>query len=209
MTIERGDEELIVVPTAALRELGPAPGFVPEIERFVRVAFQPGVARGMARSRAEEDPRYKQLVAYVVLRHQDRIFHYQRSQRAGEQRLAGRRSLGVGGHVNAEDWRDGGGWNALTRGITRELIEEVDLAQIPQVTYLGVIDDDADPVSRVHLGIVALASLDAASVRLRDPTLQDARFDPVDVIRARLDDFEGWSRGCLPWVTQMIGARSP
>lgn len=198
------EEELIVVPTEILRALGPAPGFVPEIQRIVEVAFQPGVARGMPRARAEEDPRYKQLVAYVVLRYQDRIFHYQRSGRVGEQRLAGRRSLGVGGHLNAQDWRPGGGWDALARGITRELTEEVDLAVIPPVTYLGVIDDDSDPVSRVHLGIVALADLDAASVSLRDPTLQDARFDPVETMRARLGDFEGWSRWCLPALARKI-----
>lgn len=194
------EERVIVVPTATLRASGPAPGFDPDPARLTSIALKPGVARAMPRSLAEADPRYKQLVAYVVLRCQGQIFHYLRSAHVGEARLAGRRSLGVGGHVNATDWKAGAGWEGLARGLARELDEEVELTTRPTIQYVGFIDDDQEPVSRVHLGVVALAELASPRVRLRDATLRDGRFDDPAAIFARRDEFEGWSQLCLSWL---------
>src|SRR5439155_24195504 len=98
-----GDEMLVVIPVERLRSVSAAIGFNPEVAPILAELFQAGATDTMPRSAAELDPRYKQLVAYVALRWQGKFFHYLRTSRVGEQRLAGRRSIGVGGHLNAAD----------------------------------------------------------------------------------------------------------
>ena len=79
---------------------------------------------------SEEDESFRQIIPYVVLRSPGRIFSYARTARAGERRLHGLRSVGVGGHVNPEDLPDGlpglvaAPEPALVAAAGRELAEE-------------------------------------------------------------------------------------
>lgn len=198
-----GDERLIVVPVDALRAAGLAQGFDPSPDSILAAAFQPGIARVMPRSAAEADPRFKQLVCYVILRHGGQVFHYRRSAGVGERRLAGLRSLGVGGHLNAGDAGSRIDLASTGRAIRRELDEEVCLTEEPSVRYLGVINDDSQPVGRVHLGIVALAELCEPRVHLRDSALTDGRFDPPEALGDRAESFETWSQLCLPTLVSL------
>ncbi|MGH2457496.1 MAG: phosphoesterase [Chloroflexota bacterium] len=193
-----GDELLIVVPVEPLRAAKLGQGFDPSPEPILAAALQPGVARVMPRALAERDPRFKQIVAYVILRHRGRIFHYRRSSAVGERRLAGLRSLGVGGHLNQGDVQDSLDLASLRRAIHRELGEELVLAEQPAIHWFGMINDDSTEVGKVHVGLVAVADLRGSDARLRDPTLVDGRFDLVPRIVAQADDFESWSRLCLP-----------
>jgi predicted NUDIX family phosphoesterase len=198
MSTERADEEHVIVLSAEqVRALDLTPGFDRRPERLIAALAASGVTRALPRSVAESDPRFRQLVAYVVLRHGDRVFHYRRSARAGEPRLAGRRSLGVGGHLNADDLASGDAATGLARAIQRELDEEVVLPHPPAVRYLGVVHDDTSAVSAVHLGLVAVVELTAPSVQPRDPTLIEPRFDRLDDLVAQSPDFETWSQWCL------------
>ena len=52
---------------------------------------------------AENDPGYKQIIPYVVLRRGDKIFMTRRLKKGGEARLHGLMSIGVGGHINPVD----------------------------------------------------------------------------------------------------------
>jgi predicted NUDIX family phosphoesterase len=167
-------------------------------------AFAPGAARPLARSLAEVEETYKQLVCYVVLIYGCEIFHYQRSPRGGETRLAGLRSIGVGGHVNLGDGDQLSGRSTLVRGIRRELTEEVKLPVEPAIDLIGVINDDSNEVGRVHLGIVATAHISSRSVELRDSALIDGRFDPVETLIANQTEFETWSRLCLPTFARLM-----
>ncbi|HLH73179.1 MAG TPA: phosphoesterase [Chloroflexota bacterium] len=197
----RGDEKLVVIAADFLRAIDLKQGFDPNAERVLEAVFTPGVASFLARSLAENDPRYKQIICYVILRAGRSIFHYQRSSRAGESRLAGLRSLGVGGHLNADDAKDQVGRQWLDRAIQRELQEEVELTEAAQeirIRYVGIINDDTSEVGQVHVGIVAVADLIAPAVRLSDTTLHDGRFNlPEDLIK-RSTEFETWSQLCLP-----------
>lgn len=192
------EEPLIVVPVEQLRLANLGQGFDPSPDAILTAALRPGVARVMSRSLAETDSRYKQIIAYVVLRHVDRVFHYRRSSAVGEPRLAGLRSVGVGGHLNADDVAGVVDVGSLRRAIRRELTEEVDLAEQPSVRFIGVINDDSTDVGKVHVGLVALADLRSTTVNLRDPTLRDGRFDSVSQLIELADSFETWSRLCFP-----------
>ena len=74
----------MIVPTERLRSVHPGSGFDASPQHVLDLIFQPGATRTLRRSLAEEDPRYKQLVAYVAFRWQGQIFHYLRSPRVGE-----------------------------------------------------------------------------------------------------------------------------
>ncbi len=197
------DERLIVVPVHHLRAANLAQGFDPMPEPILTAIFAPRVARVMPRSVAEADPRFKQIVCYVILRSRGLIFHYLRSAGAGERRLAGRRSLGVGGHLNADDANGALDQQGLQRAIQRELNEEVALGDVPSIRYLGIINDDSTEVGRVHLGLVALADLPRPDARLRDATLLDGRFDPPEELAVQAAAFETWSQLCLPALVNL------
>ena len=74
---------------------------------------------------AENDPGYKQIIPYVVLRRGDEIFMTRRLKKGGEARLHGLMSIGVGGHINPVDDIDRE--SVLLRGLERELDEEVEI----------------------------------------------------------------------------------
>lgn len=51
------------------------------------------------RKQLEENLNFKQIIPYFVFRDfNGRVFHYQRTSQVGEQRLAGKVSIGIGGH---------------------------------------------------------------------------------------------------------------
>lgn len=99
------------------------------------------------RYEAELDPSFKQVIPYVVIRHQDKVFCTHRLN-GGDARLAGGYSIGTGGHIdNAESIYD---------GMYRELREEVGIRETDIMGYSinGFILDNSSAVNSVHLGIV-------------------------------------------------------
>lgn len=101
----------------------------------------------MLRCEAELDPEFKQVIMYVILRHQDKVFCTHRLN-GGDARLAGGYSIGTGGHTdNGETIYD---------AMYRELTEEVGLKQDQIMAYgvNGFILDESTAVNSVHLGIV-------------------------------------------------------
>jgi predicted NUDIX family phosphoesterase len=203
------DEELVVVPVDALQAAGLTNGFDHNPERILAAAFAPGVARPLRRGLAEVDERYKQVICYVVLLYGHTVFHYRRSSQVGESRLAGLRSLGIGGHVNVFDGIDGDARSGLRRAIRRELSEEVTLDHEPELTIVGIINDDSNPVGRVHLGLVAFGQSRNVNVELRDATLTDGRFDRIVDVESRGTEFESWSRLCFPAIRQVSSSAAP
>jgi len=133
----------------------------------------------------ERTPLYKQLCVYVVVRAPTghTLVYRRRGKGEGEQRLAGKYSLGVGGHVEYRDLTtaaatagDDGDFDnvpgnsfMLSRGAltltlgaaaTRELREELalddqEIAVTGRLTFDGMIYSNADKVGEVHLGILA------------------------------------------------------
>ena len=194
------DEIVIVVPVARLGAIGTRAGFDANPERTLDGIFEPGVARGLARSRAEVDPAYKQLVGYVILRHGDQVFHYLRLRSGGEARLAGRRSIGLGGHLNVGDVAERIDRASLERSVRRELDEEVELDPGSDLSYVGILNDDETEVGRVHLGVVIALKVATSRVSLRDQSLADGRFDLIATLLSRSGQFEGWSTLCFPWL---------
>ena len=106
--------------------------------------------RYLERAAAEEDPGFKQLIPYVVVRDGDAVFLMQRTDAGGDARLHGKASIGVGGHLNPVDE----GEDALMAGLRREWAEEVEASWVPEFRLVGLLNDDSNPVGSVHLGVV-------------------------------------------------------
>lgn len=112
-----------------------------------------GALRFSRRGPLERDPSQKQLIPYVVITREEQVFVMERMPRGAEERLHGKLSCGVGGHLLRADQRDE---ELVIAGMLRELHEEVSITPAPShaPVYRGLINDDSDEVGRVHLGVV-------------------------------------------------------
>ena len=116
----------------------------------------------------EQNEAFGQLLPYVVLYsfHEGelRFFTYQRGKGVGESRLAGNFSIGIGGHVDLEDIQSKNSvidvLGTINNAMAREVEEEIKFSDglgnelKPQLkpVFFGVINDETDPVGRVHYG---------------------------------------------------------
>ena len=57
----------------------------------------------LPRSRAEQDPAFKQIIPYIVFTFEGTILRYVRGAKSGEKRLVDKASIGIGGHINDSD----------------------------------------------------------------------------------------------------------
>lgn len=189
------NEEVLVVPTAALREAGLFQGLSDRVEHYLPRLLRPELLRYLPRAQAEDDPTHKQLIPYIVLRHGGRVFHYLRGGAGGEKRLHAKRSIGIGGHIASTDGAIEQG--AYRTGMLRELAEEVEIAGPYRERCVGLINDDSTPVGQVHLGIVHVLDLDDPQVASREAALAEGAFAPLAQLREMSEAFETWSRFVL------------
>ncbi len=188
---------VLVVPAAALDRLGRFQGFSGEAERYLDGLLVPELAQFRRRREVEDDPSFKQIIPYVVFRSGDLVFCYTRGGSLGESRLHRRRSLGVGGHVDEADAEGRPTLEAYEMAMRRELDEEVEVASPGRIRRLGLINDDATPVGRVHLGVVHVYDLDRPAVTPREEGLADPEFLPLSDLRDQSEQFESWSQICI------------
>lgn len=148
----------------------------------------------LPRSTAETDPSHKQLIPYVVIKQGEGYLSYSRSRAGGESRLHGRRSIGIGGHINQDD-------QSLAHGISRELQEEIILPKShnPLVRLAGLINDDSNPVGQVHLGVVYILELQPGEPpQSADPAIQDLKFQTPSQLQDSSELYETWSKILIP-----------
>lgn len=154
----------------------------------------------------ENDETYRQLVSYVVFRHQRSLLIYRRAPKGGETRLHGRLSVGVGGHVNVSDIVSKAGsidlLATLQRACGREIAEEIECGAIDQLETIGVICESVNAVSRVHLGIVMECRLSQPNFTLLDPGLVDGHFVAATELAGLTDRLETWSSALVPYFVQ-------
>jgi predicted NUDIX family phosphoesterase len=153
-------------------------------ERVLDLVRQHGHFR--PRSVAEDDPSWKQLIPYLVVRDADRVWLMRRSRAGGDARLHDRFSIGVGGHLNPDD-------GDVLGGLRREFDEELDAPWEPRFTLLGVLNADDDAVGQVHLGLVYEADAGGRRVAIRETHKLQGRFAVMDEVEAVRDRLETWS----------------
>jgi predicted NUDIX family phosphoesterase len=194
------EERVLVVPTSRFHALGHFQGFSADMGRYLPALLEGDDLSYRPRGEMEQDPSFKQLIPYVLFRHVDaagvvRLFQYTRGGGQGEKRLHAKRSVGVGGHISAEDALDRASHHDVYReGMLRELAEEVAIEAPYVERCVGLINDDETPVGQVHLGVVHVCDVERPAVAPREHDILDAGFRPIDEILAQLDGFESWSQ---------------
>lgn len=186
-------------------------GLIKGNSELLKTIVQKGLFR--KRNELEEDPSFKQIIPYAVItdtgpesrtlrdklrgvRQSQSFYLFKRSSGQTEKRLQNLFSLGVGGHMNPgrstvqeEQY--------LKDELRRELFEEVRLSNdcvIEDIEFIGFINDDTIPVSRVHLGLLYNIHVSNKEVFVNETTKMTA--DWID--KSRLAEFyevmETWSK---------------
>jgi len=143
----------------------------------------------LPRSRMETDPRYKQIIPYLVFTHENKYFVMQRRASATEQRLQGKLSLGIGGHINADDLAGA----TIVEWAQREFAEEVTYKGSYTIRPFGVINDDSNEVGQVHLGFVYLLQGDSADITVKSE-LKSGSLLTLTACKEHYSAMESWSQ---------------
>jgi predicted NUDIX family phosphoesterase len=147
------------------------------------------------RSEAEQDPSWKQIIPYLLLRDRGRIFLMRRTTAGADARLHERWSIGVGGHLGPED-------DSIEAGLRREFREELVADWVPEVRLLGLLNDDSTPVGQVHLGVVFEAGAAGRAVAIRETDKLSGAFVPPDEVRRGYQHLETWSQLLFNFVSR-------
>ncbi len=199
------EEQVMVIETKILEELGMFHGLMFDVEKYLEAIFVAGVPRFMPRSQAETDPSFKQLIPYVIMSCQDKYLNYVRGSRAGEKRLVGNRSIGIGGHINpVDDMSLLGIYETYLTAVEREVAEEVNIETEHSDRIAALLNDDSNEVGQVHLGIVHHWALDEPNVNKKEQMITQMSFMTQSELEDVRDTMETWSQLCLDGLSEMV-----
>src|SRR5262249_2978243 len=97
------DENVLVVRHSLFDQLGRFQGLNFEPQRYLDAFLSRGNNFFLPRAEAEVNPAYKQIIPYALIAFQNKVIHYVRGKKAGEQRLVAKGSIGIGGPMNEND----------------------------------------------------------------------------------------------------------
>ena len=142
----------------------------------------------LPRPQVEHDPSYQQIIPYIVFRHADRYFVTQRLAAGSDARIHSLYSLGIGGHLNPVDSSD-----PLAEGLRREWEEEVVYTGVFSPRLLGLLNDDSNPISSVHFGVIYLVNGSTDQISVRETHKLSGALLTLDELSALGDSLEPWS----------------
>ncbi len=200
------EEQVLVIERKVLEQVGMFQGLTFDVDNYLGEIFVQGVPRFMPRSQVEENPAYKQLIPYVLMSYQDKYLSYIRGRRAGEARLVGNRSIGIGGHINPADDMplfNTDFYETYLAAVEREVAEEVTVETSHTDRVVALLNDESNEVGSVHLGIVHHWVLDAPKVSRREQMITQMAFMSPAELHEVQDTLETWSGLCLPRLAEM------
>jgi predicted NUDIX family phosphoesterase len=200
------EEQVLVVERKVVERVGIFNGLMFDVDRYLSEIFVQGVPRFMNRAQVEKDPSYKQLIPYVIMSHDGKYLSYVRGKRAGEARLVGNRSIGIGGHINPTDdmplfytdFRE-----TYLAAVDREVAEEVSVETNHTNHIVALLNDESNEVGSVHLGIVHYWALDAPKVNKREQMITQMAFMTPAELQEVKDTLETWSGLCADHLAEM------
>lgn len=201
------NERILVIKRSLFDELGAFEGLNFDVGHYLPAILSEDHNFFMARSVAEDDPTHKQIIPYAIFHHAGQFLHYVRGGKSGEQRLALKGSIGIGGHINDED-APGSSLReeVYIAGVDREINEELKIDTGYRQKIVALLNHDADDVGKVHLGVVHLFDLESDAVASNEEHICDPAFlDPAD-LRDRHDRLEGWSQICVENLDRILAA---
>jgi len=160
---------------------------------------------------AEDHPEFKQPIPYVAVCREDQVLCLTRLSAQGEKRLHGKKSIGVGGHINPCDQE---GSDLFASACTRELHEELVLPNIElDLTPVGLLNDDTTAVGAVHVGLVYRLNASDIEVAIRETSAMAGDFESLssleELARSAEPPYETWSTLLLRSGALKASAGSP
>lgn len=170
------------------------------------------------RAGLESNQDFLQLLPYCIIHKSElekpkQYLLYQRTKQVGEERLGGKFSIGVGGHIDLNDYADSEQtrtgelslMSLLKRSIEREIQEETSTdchisEQMLKDCFMGVIVDRGNDVGKVHIGLVFsfddldLIGVEKASdtLKITEPELLDFGYQSLESLKTY--DTERWTK---------------
>jgi predicted NUDIX family phosphoesterase len=204
-TTDKMKQSILVVPTEDLLGENYFQGFqIPSSVNFANIIKEKHT--WCVRGEVEEDERLKQPIGYaIILDPSDKILVYKRSARHDEKKIGGNYSWGVGGHILESDFK---GADPVRDSLMREIMEEVGVSQPGKVEVLGYINDDTNPVGRVHFGVLYLIRAMNSTIRVGDPEVESASFlsfkKVEELVANSMNSFDNWSLIALSELKRII-----
>jgi predicted NUDIX family phosphoesterase len=200
-----GDEQVLVVETKVVEQIGLFRGLKFDVQPYLKAIFTAGVTKFMPRSLAETNPDFKQIIPYVIMGCDGKFLSYVRGKRAGEKRLVGNRSIGIGGHINPVDDMPlfGDLLETYLTAVAREVEEEVHVDAKHHERIVALLNDDTNEVGKVHLGIVHYWNLDQAKINRREQMITQMDFMSLAELKAAADTMETWSSLCVEHLEEI------
>lgn len=202
-------EKVLVFPKSLFDKLGYFHGTSDDTDRYMNEILKDGNNHFHLRINAESDPGLKQIIPYVVFKHGDEVFSYVRGKKAGESRLVGNRSIGIGGHVNPIDRQTAGADDVsedmatYMMAVNREIDEEVIVDGEFTPKMVALLNDDSNEVGTVHFGVIHVCELSGRHVRKKEQQITESGFVKIaDLAGPRRDELESWSQIAIDLLNQ-------
>ena len=199
------DESVLVIKRELFDEIGTFQGISTEIDKYLPAFLNPSNNFFIHRELAEDDPTHKQIIPYAIFKHGDKFLKYLRGKKSGEQRLASKSSIGIGGHINQDDFNSSSlekdtYLTGIEREINEELIINCDYNNLP----IALINDDSNDVGQVHLGVVHLFDLESDQVDAGEANIENLEFLSSEDLLREKDNLESWSQICVDHLDEII-----
>ena len=199
------DESVLVIKRELFDEIGTFQGISTEIDKYLPAFLIPSNNFFIHRELAEDDPTHKQIIPYAIFKHGDKFLKYLRGKKSGEQRLASKSSIGIGGHINQDDFNSSSlekdtYLTGIEREINEELIINCDYNNLP----IALINDDSNDVGQVHLGVVHLFDLESDQVEAGEANIENLEFLSSEDLLREKDNLESWSQICVDHLDEII-----
>jgi len=199
------DEMILVVRRSMLEQIGIFQGLNFDVQRYLPALLARENNFFTPRPPAETNPNLKQIIPYVLLVHNGRVLHYVRGKKAGEQRLAAKGSVGIGGHMNdGDEHLFALDMDAYLAGVQREVAEELNVQTELTNHIVALLNDDSNPVGQVHLGVVHIFKLATDQVTKREQMITQLEFLTPEELLARRDSLESWSQICIDNLDRLL-----
>ncbi len=196
-------EDVLVFKKELLKLIGLFHGYTLDIDKYLSLILDPANNLFADRDLMEQDFNYKQIIAYVVLRHRDMVFTYDRGAESGEKRLIGRKSIGLGGHiVRADSNINSSNRQVYLTAAKRELSEEVEIKSKFKEHIVALMNDESTDVGKVHFGILHVWDLLEPKVHSRENDIANAGFMPILKLKEMGHLLEEWSKIALDVIAQ-------